>query len=76
MKNSEDHRNLVKSVRDRSFSYEKRADKERNWHDYDQTQVNEIADVLETIKYVVDIAVSRIPEKKRGVGRPPIPSQD
>ena len=67
-KTAEDLRNLVKSVRDKSFPYEKREEKERNWHQYDKAQVNEIADVLETMRDVVDIASSRIPEKKRGAG--------
>ena len=75
-KTVEDLRNLVKSVRDRSFPYEKREEKERNWHDYDRAQVNEIADVLDNIRGMVNIAASRIPEKKRGPGRPPVPSQD
>ena len=75
-KTAEDLRNLVKSVRDKSYPYERREEKERNWHNYDRAQVNEIADVLETIRDVVDIAVSRIPEKKRGLGRPSVPSQD
>ena len=76
MKTAEDLRNLVKSVRDKTFPYEKREEKNRNWHQYDQAQVNEIADVLETIRDVVNIAASRIPEKKKGPGRPPVPSQD
>ena len=38
--------------------------------------MNEIADVLETIRDVVNIAASRIPEKKKGPGRLPVPSQD
>ena len=75
-KTAEDLRNLVKSVRDKSFPYERREEKERNWHQYDKAQVNEIADVLETMRDVVDIASSRIPEKKRGAGRPPVPSSD
>lgn len=62
-KNIEDLRNLVKSVRDKSFPYEKREKKERSWHQYDQSQVNEIADVLETIRGVVNIASSR---RRRG----------
>ena len=72
----EDLRNLVKSVRDKSFPYEKRDQAERNWHLYDQAQVNEIADVLETIRDVVNIASSRIQEEKRGAGRPPVPASD
>ena len=75
-KNIEDLRNLVKSVRDQSFPYQKREPVERNWHQYDQAQVNEIADVLETIRDVVNIASSRIPEEKRGAGRPTVPSPD
>jgi hypothetical protein len=75
-KNMEDLRNLVKSVRDKSFPYEKRDQAERNWHLYDQAQVNEIADVLETIRDVVNIASSRIQEEKRGAGRPPVPASD
>ncbi|WP_290705464.1 hypothetical protein, partial [Ferroplasma sp. Type II] len=75
-KNIEDLRNLVKSVRDKSFPYEKRDQAERNWHLYDQAQVNEIADVLETIRDVVNIASSRIQEEKRGAGRPPVPASD
>ena len=38
--------------------------------------MNEIADLLETIRDIVNIAASRIPEKKRGSGRPPVPAQD
>ncbi len=75
-KTSEDLRDLVKSVRDRSFPYEKREEKERNWHDYDRAQVNEIVDILETIRDIVNIALSRIPEKKSGPGRPHVPYQD
>ena len=75
-KNVEDLRNLVKSVRDQSFSYEKREPAERNWHQYDQAQVNEIADVLETIRDVVNVASSRIPEEKRRPGRPSVPASD
>ncbi len=75
-KTVDDLRNLVKSVRDKSFPYEERGSKERNWSDYDNAQINEIADILESIRDVVDIATSRIPERKRGVGKPPIPSAD
>ena len=38
MKTAEDLRNLVKSVRDKTFPYEKREDKNRNWHQYDQAE--------------------------------------
>ena len=61
-------RNLVKSVSDKSFPYEKREEKNRNLHNYDLARVNEIADVLETIRDIVNISASRIPEKKRDRG--------
>ena len=48
MKKAGDLRNLVKSVRNKSFPYEKREPEKRNWSHYDDAQVNEIADILET----------------------------
>ena len=45
---------LVKSVRDRSFPYDKGNEKERNWHNYDQAQLNVIVDVLDTIRDIVN----------------------
>ena len=71
-----DLRDLVKSVRDRSFPYEKREPEKRNWSDYEDAQVNEVADVLETIRDVVDIASSNLPKGKKSVGRPPTPESD
>ena len=76
MKTAEDLWNLVKSVRDKTFLYVKREYKNRNWHQYDQARVNEIADVPETIRDMVNIAASLIPEKKKGPGRPPAQSHD
>lgn len=73
---AEDLRNLVKSVRDKSYPYERSGEKNMNWHNYDNAQVNEIADVLDTIRDVVDMASSRIPEEKKGPGRPSVPSSD
>ena len=55
-RNAEDLRNAVKSVRDRSFPYEKRDEEKRNWSHYDDAQVYEIADILEAIRDVVDMA--------------------
>ena len=76
MKKAGDLRNLVKSVRNKSFPYEKREPEKRNWSQYDDAQVNEIADILETIREVVDIAASNIPDKKKTAGRPPVPDSD
>ncbi len=61
-----DLKDLVKSVRDRSFQYSSRDSMKRNWSDYDRAQVNEIADVLESMRDMVNMASSRIKEK-RGV---------
>lgn len=76
VKTSEDLRNIVKSIRNRSFPYVKRDEEERNWSHYDDAQINEIADVLETIRDIVDMAASNIPGKKRTAGRPPVPDSD
>ncbi len=38
--------------------------------------MNEIADILETIRDVVDTASSNLPDRKRGAGRPPTPESD
>ena len=75
-KTSEDLRDLVKSIRDRSFPYEKREPERRNWSDYENAQINEVADILESIRDVVDLAASRMPAIRRGVGKPPVPASD
>jgi hypothetical protein len=58
---AEDLKDLVKSVRGRSFPYDGRELARRNWSSYDSAQVNEIADILETIREVVDMAASSLP---------------
>ena len=63
-------------MRDRGFPYEGRGEKDRNWSSYDQAQINEIAEILETIRDVVDEASSRMDAKKRGPGRPAVPHSD
>jgi len=75
-KSVEDLRELIKSVRNRGFTYEGREEKERNWSSYDQAQINEIAEILETIRDIVDEASSRIETKKRGPGRPAVQHSD
>jgi len=75
-KSVEDLRELIKSVRNRGFPYEGREEKERNWSSYDQAQINEIAEILETIRDIVDEASSRIETKKRGPGRPAVQHSD
>ena len=75
-KTAEDLRDLVRSVRDRSFPYDGREPARRNWSDYENAQINEIADILETIRNVVDMAASSLPERKKTAGRPPVPTSD
>ncbi len=73
---AEDLKDLVKSVRGRSFPYDGREPARRNWSDYENAQINEIADILETIRNVVDMAASSLPERRRTAGRPPVPTSD
>ncbi len=75
-KSVEDLRELIKSVRDRGFPYEGREEKDRNWSYYDRAQINEIAEILETIRDIVDEASSRIERKRKGPGRPAVPPSD
>ncbi|MCL5439299.1 MAG: hypothetical protein M1595_00095 [Candidatus Thermoplasmatota archaeon] len=63
-KTVKDLRNLVKSVRNKSFPYTRRKEKKRNLHDYDRAYVNETANVLGTIRDAVNIASFRILEEK------------
>ena len=43
---------------------------------YENAQINEIADILETIRDVVDMATSSLPERRRTAGRPPVPASN
>ena len=62
---------IIAQIRDRTFPYEPREDKLRDWSSYDEAQVNELDDVLNLIRRSVD-QVPRLPEvKHRNRGRPP-----
>ncbi len=68
-------RDLVKSVRSGEFEYEERPKKSLDWSSYDEAQAYELADMLYTIRKLVDEAANRLPEpERRGPGRPPIHS--
>ncbi len=70
-------RELVKSVRSGEFEYEERPRKSLDWSSYDEAQAYELADMLYTIRKLVDEAAARVPAEeleKRGPGRPPIHS--
>ncbi len=75
-KSVEDLQDLIKSVRDRGFPYEGREQKDRNWSSYDRAQINEIAEILETIRDVVDEASSRMERKSKRPGSPAVPYRD
>ncbi len=72
----EDLRSLIRLGRDRTFAYNPREERQRNWSSYNVTQIDEIADILEAIRDVVGLAVSRVHSEKNGPRRPPIPSED
>jgi len=70
-------RGLVKSVRSGTFKYDGRPKKSLDWASYNEAQLNEIADMLNLIRRLVNIASSRVPERPRkGRGRPPFPARD
>jgi transposase len=75
---TEELRELVRSVRGGTFEYQERPRKSLDWSSYDEAQAYELADMLYTIRKLVDEAVNRLPaeelERKRGPGRPPIHS--
>src|SRR5207245_7092953 len=68
-------RDLVRSVRSGEFEYEERPKKSLDWSSYDEAQAYELADMLYTIRKLVDEAVNRLPAEgleRKGPGRPPI----
>ena len=77
---SKELREVASSVRNGTFQYEARPKKSVDWASYDEAQVNELADMLNSIRDIVDEACARIaersPEVKTGPGRPPVPACD
>ncbi len=73
----EELREIVSRVRDGTFPYEEKDEKEIDFSKYNRAQVNEIADVLEMIKDVVDTAYGRLQKKvTNSPGQPPKPVDD
>jgi len=73
-------RDVISKVRDGQSPYISRAKKDMDWGMYDVAQCHEIADMIDMIRDLVDMAVDRI-EKEGGVsesgpGRPPTPPGD
>jgi len=73
-------RKIITQVREREYPYERRHAKEIRWTSYDVAQCNEIADVIELIRVLVDRAEERLsarnPPSPRGPGRPPVSPAD
>ncbi len=56
----EELRKIVSSVRQGDFLYQKKEDKEIDFVKYNKAQINEISDVLEMIRDVVNTASKRL----------------
>jgi len=73
-------RKIVSQVRAHEYPYEKRPPEKVSWSTYDIAQCNEIADVLELIRTLVDSAEEKIesrrPPSKPSPGRPPVAAVD
>jgi transposase len=70
---------LIKELKDKEFKYIPREEREINWSRYDEAQLNEINDMLLTIRDTVDEAALRLhikDAKFEGPGRPPYPPED
>lgn len=71
-------REIVSRVRKGDFPYEEKEKKKINFAAYDKAQINEIKDVLEMIRDVVEAASMRLQKIQlpRGPGQPPKPVED
>jgi len=73
-------RETITSIRKGNFPYTEKTPKKLNFTKYNTAQINEIADVLETIRDIVDLADHKLQEKTahapKGPGRPPAPIKD
>jgi len=69
---------LLSSIESGAFKYESKEKEPINWSSYDQAQINEINDMLEYIRDVVDRAVQDLHIKERYIkdrkkpGQPPV----
>ncbi len=73
-------RGIIKNIRDGTFEYESKGQVLTNWAQYDQAQIHEMANYLDNIRDLVNVADKRIKERtppgKRGPGRPPTDQAD
>lgn len=77
---SNELKEIASSVRNGTFHYDGRQRRSIDWASYDEAQVNELADVLEAIRDLVEDACGRIASRgtaaRNGPGRPPVPGRD
>lgn len=70
----------VLSIRKGKFPYTEKEQKKLDFTKYNQAQINEIADVLETMRDIVDLSDQRIQQRiaaaPKGPGRPAAPIKD
>ncbi len=74
-------RETVSRIRKGEFPYKEKEQKKIDFAKYNTAQINEIANVLETIRDIVDAADQRLqktsePTLPRGPGRPLTPTKD
>jgi transposase len=72
-------RETITSIRKKEFPYKEKEQKKIDFTKYNTAQINEIADVLETIRDIVDQADRRLQQRAaahKGPGRPPAPMKD
>ena len=60
---AKNHGGIIKSIRDETFEYEGKEPVKINWSQYDQAQIMELANYLDTIRDLVDESYKRIKER-------------
>ena len=63
-------REVVKSLRDRSFKYVEREEKKIDWHAYNESQLDDLHFFVEQTKSLVDTVSLLLPISEPAVGRP------
>lgn len=74
-------RETIKTIRNKTFPYEQKTPKKTNTTNYNQAQINEINNYLETMRDIVDLAYKRLQQKNppnntKRPGRPPTNTKD
>lgn len=74
---TKDLQKLVSGIRSGEFGYEEKGEKLIDFARYNEAQVNELADMFDMIREIVDMAATRVRGMKRGEpGRPSVPDAD